>query len=310
MCCTSAFGRCLLTRWGAVFWCGMLCCVPDLISAPTAPRSSVPLLLSPPPRPPCTHDRASRPRLSSSGGTASAHQRPSGHCYSWFTRAPQRYVSAVAQPALASAFLHKVSVHLGIIAPSMHRSYIKPTRHHGMMIAPPVGHDQVPHHNRRRALRCSKKLVSALGNAVLMLCCSVLLCCCDCCDTHTQVDDDLLTRIVAATERPDALDAFTSILLSPRTQLTFDEMLARLECPVCLAYGEWVVVVCVIFWGGGRSMCPCGGGTTYWRVIAGCPQTAVVAAGACLDLPQALVSASKSTCQFPAPPKLSQATVL
>lgn len=41
-----------------------------------------------------------------------------------------------------------------------------------------------------------------------------------------------------ATERPDALDAFTSILLSPRTELTFNEMLARLKCPVCLAYGE------------------------------------------------------------------------
>lgn len=62
----------------------------------------------------------------------------------------------------------------------------------------------------------------------------------------SAVDDELLTRIVAATERPDALDAFTSILLSPRTQLTFDEMLARLECPVCLAYGRddpWVVPI-------------------------------------------------------------------
>lgn len=37
-------------------------------------------------------------------------------------------------------------------------------------------------------------------------------------------------------------------------------------------------------------MCPCGGGTTYWRVVAGCQQTAVVTTGACLD-------------QFPAPPK-------
>lgn len=79
---------------------------------------------------------------------------------------------------------------------------------------------------------------------------------------HTQVDDDLLARIVAATERPDALDAFTSILLSPRTQLTFDEMLARLECPVCLAYGEGVVFVCVLLLGGG-------GGTVslwWWKV--------------------------------------------
>lgn len=62
----------------------------------------------------------------------------------------------------------------------------------------------------------------------------------------SAVDDQLLERIVEATERPDALDAFTSILLSPRTELTFNEMLARLKCPVCLAYGRddpWVVPI-------------------------------------------------------------------
>lgn len=73
--------------------------------------------------------------------------------------------------------------------------------------------------------------------------------------THPQVDDDLLARIVAATERPDALDAFTSILLSPRTQLTFDEMLARLECPVCLAYGECGWWCFVLSFGGGGGQC-------------------------------------------------------
>lgn len=52
------------------------------------------------------------------------------------------------------------------------------------------------------------------------------------------IDDALLERIVAATHRPDALDAFTSILLSPRTALTFNEMLAAVGCPVLLAYGR------------------------------------------------------------------------
>eukprot|EP00879_Flechtneria_rotunda_P018963 GHRR01019907.1.p1 GENE.GHRR01019907.1~~GHRR01019907.1.p1 ORF type:complete len:440 (+),score=157.56 GHRR01019907.1:356-1675(+) len=58
------------------------------------------------------------------------------------------------------------------------------------------------------------------------------------------VDDQLLTRILEATKHPAALDAFISILLSPRTELTFDEMLQALKCPVCMAYGHddpWVV---------------------------------------------------------------------
>lgn len=53
----------------------------------------------------------------------------------------------------------------------------------------------------------------------------------------SAVDDKLLERILEAADRPQALDAFTSIVLSPRTELTFNEMLARLQCPVCLAYG-------------------------------------------------------------------------
>jgi hypothetical protein len=58
----------------------------------------------------------------------------------------------------------------------------------------------------------------------------------------SAVDDALLERILEAADRPDALDAFTSILLAPRTELTFNEMLARLQCPVCLAYGEYYVL--------------------------------------------------------------------
>jgi hypothetical protein len=42
---------------------------------------------------------------------------------------------------------------------------------------------------------------------------------------------------VQATRHPEALDAFTSIVLAPKTQLSFDEMLEAVSCPVCLAYG-------------------------------------------------------------------------
>ncbi|KAF8068342.1 hypothetical protein HT031_002031 [Scenedesmus sp. PABB004] len=60
----------------------------------------------------------------------------------------------------------------------------------------------------------------------------------------STIDARLLDRILAATERPQALDAFASIALAPRTELSFDEMLDALTCPVCLAYGSqdpWVV---------------------------------------------------------------------
>eukprot|EP00775_Hariotina_reticulata_P005832 gene5832-6073_t len=60
----------------------------------------------------------------------------------------------------------------------------------------------------------------------------------------SAIDDQLCERIVEATQRPEALDAFTSIVLSPKTELSFNEMLAKLQCPVCLAYGRedpWVV---------------------------------------------------------------------
>ncbi|WIA10745.1 hypothetical protein OEZ85_010916 [Tetradesmus obliquus] len=60
----------------------------------------------------------------------------------------------------------------------------------------------------------------------------------------STIDDSLLERIVQATQHPEALDAFTSIVLAPKTQLSFDEMLAAVSCPVCLAYGRddpWVV---------------------------------------------------------------------
>jgi hypothetical protein len=45
--------------------------------------------------------------------------------------------------------------------------------------------------------------------------------------------------VLQATQHPEALDAFTSIVLAPKTQLTFDEMLEAVSCPVCLAYGAY-----------------------------------------------------------------------
>ena len=57
------------------------------------------------------------------------------------------------------------------------------------------------------------------------------------------IDDQLLQRILEATEHPSALDAFTSIMLSPRTELTFDEMLQAIRCPVCMAYGGFCILI-------------------------------------------------------------------
>ncbi|KAG2445634.1 hypothetical protein HXX76_000244 [Chlamydomonas incerta] len=56
-------------------------------------------------------------------------------------------------------------------------------------------------------------------------------------------DPPLVARIVEATQHPGALDAFTSIVLSPKGELSFDELLDRLACPVLLLYGKedpWV----------------------------------------------------------------------
>lgn len=57
----------------------------------------------------------------------------------------------------------------------------------------------------------------------------------------SMIDDSLLERIIEATRRPEALDAFTSIMLAPQTQLSFNEMLDAIRCPVCMAYGERAV---------------------------------------------------------------------
>jgi hypothetical protein len=55
---------------------------------------------------------------------------------------------------------------------------------------------------------------------------------------HSAIDDQLVQCILEPTEHPQALDAFVSMVLSPAGALSFDEVLQRVECPVCLAYGE------------------------------------------------------------------------
>ena len=60
----------------------------------------------------------------------------------------------------------------------------------------------------------------------------------------SAVDDAFVDAILAPTRRPQAADVFVSILMSPRAPLSFDQMLARRRCPVCLIYGRedpWVV---------------------------------------------------------------------
>jgi hypothetical protein len=55
---------------------------------------------------------------------------------------------------------------------------------------------------------------------------------------HSAIDDQLVQCILEPTEHPQALDAFVSMVLSPAGKLSFDDVLQRVECPVCLAYGE------------------------------------------------------------------------
>ncbi|GLC45073.1 hypothetical protein PLESTB_001465600 [Pleodorina starrii] len=59
----------------------------------------------------------------------------------------------------------------------------------------------------------------------------------------SRPDPPLVSRIVEATQQPGALDAFTSIVLSPKTERSFDELVDELRCPVLLLYGKedpWV----------------------------------------------------------------------
>lgn len=60
-----------------------------------------------------------------------------------------------------------------------------------------------------------------------------------------RLRSDLLAPLPAPRARPtspcplrQARDVFVSIFLSPRTPLTFNEMLQRVVCPVALVYGK------------------------------------------------------------------------
>lgn len=57
-------------------------------------------------------------------------------------------------------------------------------------------------------------------------------------------DEALVERIVEATKHPYAVDAFTSIVLAPKSELDFGQMLQALRCPLVMVYGKedpWVV---------------------------------------------------------------------
>lgn len=61
---------------------------------------------------------------------------------------------------------------------------------------------------------------------------------------RSAADDALVDQILASTRHPLALDAFVSILFAPQARLSFDGMVAAMQCPVCMIYGRedpWVV---------------------------------------------------------------------
>lgn len=55
---------------------------------------------------------------------------------------------------------------------------------------------------------------------------------------QSAIDEQLVQCILEPTCHPQALEAFISMVLSPASQMSFDELLQRIQCPVCLAYGE------------------------------------------------------------------------
>ena len=80
----------------------------------------------------------------------------------------------------------------------------------------------------------------------------------------SALDDALVASILAPTARSQARDVFVSIFLSPRTPLSFNDMLDRLSCPVSLVYGRddpWVVPL----WGQ-RAMRRLPPTTTYYEL--------------------------------------------
>ena len=65
--------------------------------------------------------------------------------------------------------------------------------------------------------------------------------------SKSRIDDDLVRRIIAPTDNPNALSAFCSVVWSPKSKMSFDDMLTRLaasDIPIALVYGKedpWVV---------------------------------------------------------------------
>ncbi|KAH9315768.1 hypothetical protein KI387_024395, partial [Taxus chinensis] len=63
---------------------------------------------------------------------------------------------------------------------------------------------------------------------------------------HSAITDELLLRILEATEHPAAAASFASIIFAPKGELSFNEILSRcreLNIPICLVYGKedpWV----------------------------------------------------------------------
>eukprot|EP01024_Parvocaulis_polyphysoides_P073072 TRINITY_DN9365_c0_g3_i1.p1 TRINITY_DN9365_c0_g3~~TRINITY_DN9365_c0_g3_i1.p1 ORF type:complete len:455 (+),score=75.50 TRINITY_DN9365_c0_g3_i1:22-1365(+) len=60
----------------------------------------------------------------------------------------------------------------------------------------------------------------------------------------SSVDDDLVNKIVEASNHPMAVDSFTSMIFSPRGQFSFNEMVQMIKSPICMLYGRddpWVV---------------------------------------------------------------------
>ena len=56
--------------------------------------------------------------------------------------------------------------------------------------------------------------------------------------TPTGFDQELIDNILTSANRPGGQEAFTSILFSPKMRESFDEMLGKVSCPVCLIYGK------------------------------------------------------------------------
>lgn len=62
-----------------------------------------------------------------------------------------------------------------------------------------------------------------------------------------MVNDSFLGRIAASARHDYALDAFASIIFSPKPQLSFAEMIASSEVPICALYGARAPVLLVFF---------------------------------------------------------------